>query len=162
MSRINNPDIKAKSDTPGDCSKTYLPPDLCPRRIVNDPAKIYGAEATWARFPRFLICLQDVDLERTETMKNPVLASLAASTLLATGLPAMAAPQLPITTSPSIVEKARHDCRWVDNRWTERRGDKVIVCRPHRPSGRHWIWHREGNRFGWWNSQRRVWHYNAW
>ena len=95
-------------------------------------------------------------------MKSFVFASLAAVPLLAAAVPASAAPQLPTIDSVSIVEKARHDCRWVDNKWTYRRGDKVIVCRPHRPSGRGWTWHREGNRFGWYNNQRRQWHYNAW
>lgn len=95
-------------------------------------------------------------------MKKLVLASLLVAPLLATGTPALAAPLLPITSTTSIIEKARHDCRWVNNRWTERRGDRVVVCRPHRPEGGGWNWRREGNRFGWWNTGRRQWHYNAW
>lgn len=95
-------------------------------------------------------------------MKRFVLASFLAVPALVAALPAAAAPQLPITSSQSIVEQARHDCRWVNNKWTERRGDKVVVCRPHRPEGRGWTWHREGNRFGWWNTGRRSWHHNAW
>jgi hypothetical protein len=46
--------------------------------------------------------------------------------------------------------------------WTYRRGDKVVVCRPMRPSGRGWIWHREGNRYGWYHSSRKAWHNDRW
>lgn len=95
-------------------------------------------------------------------MKRFVLANLLTLPALIAGLPASAAPQLPVVTSQSVVEKARHDCRWVDNKWTVRRGDKVVVCRPHRPQGGGWSWHREGNRYGWWHGGRKSWHHNAW
>ena len=78
-------------------------------------------------------------------------------------IPAMAAPSPGmVAKSESPVIQARADCAWVNNRWTYRKGDKVLVCRPDRPSGRGWVWHKEGNRFGWWNSGRREWHHKAW
>ncbi len=90
---------------------------------------------------------------------------LTAAPLLAFATSASAAPSMPTPptdTPTSIVEKARADCRWVDNKWTYQRGDKRLECRPNRPSGRGWNWHREGNRFGWYNNGRKSWHFNAW
>lgn len=99
-------------------------------------------------------------------MKKFVLLSmLSAAPLL--GLVATSASAAPTMTVPTIaaesmIEKARNDCRWVDNKWTYQRGDKRLVCRPNRPSGNGWRWHREGQRFGWYQPNRRTWHYNAW
>ena len=80
--------------------------------------------------------------------------------------PAVAAPlvseKLPGDSAVQQVQAFHRDCRWVDNRWTYRRGDKVVVCRPMRPSGRGWIWHREGNRYGWYHSGRKAWHNERW
>ncbi len=81
------------------------------------------------------------------------------------GTQATAAPVAPATATPpqsSLVESVRSDCRWVDNKWTYQRGDKRLVCRPNRPSGSRWTWHREGQRQGWYQSGRRQWHHNAW
>jgi hypothetical protein len=75
--------------------------------------------------------------------------------------PAVAMPQLPVVGAPSAIEKIRADCRWVDNKWTYRKGDKVLECRPDSP-GRGWIWHREGTRFGWYHPGRKEWHYKNW
>ena len=78
-------------------------------------------------------------------------------------MPALAAPQVPAAaTGTSLVEKARADCVWVNNKWTYRRGDKVLVCRPDRPRGSGWAWHTEGNRSGWFHNKRREWHNKAW
>jgi hypothetical protein len=80
-------------------------------------------------------------------------------------LPAAAGPGLPnagLANMPSIVDAIRTDCVWVDNRWTYQRGDKRLVCRPNRPEGRDWNWHREGNRYGWYNPRNKSWHYNNW
>lgn len=80
-------------------------------------------------------------------------------------MPASAAPvaQFPAAISEQpFVERARSDCRWVDNKWTYQKGDKRWVCRPDRPQGRGWSWHREGQRFGWYQRERRAWHHNAW
>ncbi len=87
---------------------------------------------------------------------------------LATGMlsmamagPAFAAPPMTrsavLATSP-LVEQVRSDCRWVDNKWTYQRGDKRLVCRPDRPTGRGWNWHTEGDRTGWYHPGRRIWH----
>jgi len=77
-------------------------------------------------------------------------------------LAAPGAPALDSRPASSLVEKARSDCRWVDNKWTYQRGDKRLVCRPDRPSGRGWIWNRDGVRFGWYHPGRQAWHHNAW
>ncbi|MEQ1696952.1 MAG: hypothetical protein ABL901_14040 [Hyphomicrobiaceae bacterium] len=96
--------------------------------------------------------------------KYVILSALAAMPMLAiASIPASAL----TVTSPGIahetlIEKARSDCRWVDNKWTYQRGDKRLVCRPDRPRGKGWGWHREGNRFGWYQSRGKRWHHNAW
>jgi hypothetical protein len=95
-------------------------------------------------------------------MKRLMTGLAIATPLLVAALPATAAPQIQPLPSTSVVEPARADCRWVDNKWTYQRGDKRIVCRPNRPSGRDWTWRREGPRFGWYNNSRRAWNYNAW
>jgi hypothetical protein len=78
--------------------------------------------------------------------------------------PASAAPVLnqPLGITHQLVESVRRDCAWVDNKWTYQRGDKRLVCRPDRPSGRGWSWHREGNRFGWYLPREKRWNHNAW
>ena len=90
--------------------------------------------------------------------------------LLAVGMasaPAMAAPVTgsAMTADHSMVQNVQafhKDCAWVDNKWTYRRGDKVVVCRPHRPSGSGWTWRREGPRFGWYHTGRKAWHNDKW
>ena len=100
-------------------------------------------------------------------MKTFVLTSLL-SVVPALGLtstPASAAPSAPtraMAADGSLVDKIRADCTWVDNKWTYQRGDKRLVCRPDRPSGEGWRWHREGMRYGWYHSGRKAWHHNAW
>src|SRR6478672_634502 len=82
--------------------------------------------------------------------------------------PALAAPLSPATGSTAAtsgvqkVQAFHRDCAWVDNKWTYRRGDKVVVCRPMRPPGRGWIWHRGGNRYGWYHSGRKAWYSDRW
>lgn len=54
------------------------------------------------------------------------------------------------------------NCAWNNGRWVVDLGrGKIVVCRPVRP-GREWSWHREGNREGWWDRRRHVWHYQKW
>ena len=65
----------------------------------------------------------------------------------------------------SLVEQAqafRRDCVWINNGWRYKRGASYVVCRPNRPSGRGWVWHREGDRYGWWDPRRRAWHHRDW
>ena len=95
-------------------------------------------------------------------MKKLLLTSMLATPAMALALPAIAAPQMPVTSAPSIVEQARADCAWVNNKWTYRRGDKMLVCRPDRPRGSGWSWYREGNREGWYHNKRREWNHKAW
>lgn len=81
------------------------------------------------------------------------------------GAPAVAAP---LIRAPAIEDAAppivqiRSDCHWVDNKWTYQRGDKRLVCRPDRPRGNSWRWHREGTRYGWYNPGRKSWHNRNW
>ena len=95
-------------------------------------------------------------------MNKTVFAALLASAVAMPGVSAMAAPQLPLTAAPSIVENVRADCVWVNNKWTYKKGDKMLVCRPDRPRGSGWSWYREGGREGWYNKKRREWHYKGW
>lgn len=95
--------------------------------------------------------------------KTIYLAGMATALVLGFAANASAAPLLPtVGDSTSLVEKARADCKWVNNKWTYRKGDKTLVCRPDRPSGKGWVWHKEGNRFGWWNPKRKSWGFNGW
>ena len=87
---------------------------------------------------------------------------LTAGALFALASPAFAVPALPAPQQDTLVQNARSDCRWVDNKWTYRKGDKTLVCRPDRPSGRGWNWHREGGREGWYHGTRKAWHFNNW
>jgi len=88
--------------------------------------------------------------------------------LLATGaIFALASPAFAVTVTSApvrtnLIENVRSDCRWVDNKWTYQRGDKRLVCRPDRPSGNGWGWHREGNRFGWYHAKRKEWNHTNW
>ena len=91
---------------------------------------------------------------------------LSTAFILASGLaltPASAAPigvnaqQLPA----SNVLQVRADCSWVNGGWFYRNGARFVVCRPDSP-GRGYRWHREGNRFGWYNSSRREFHHRNW
>ena len=96
--------------------------------------------------------------------KLAILSALAALPLLALASGSASALTVgsPGSAAESLVIKARHDCRWVDNKWTYQRGDKRLVCRPDRPRGGGWSWHTEGNRFGWYHGRDRRWHHNAW
>ena len=98
--------------------------------------------------------------------KLALLCMLTAAPILGlAGTSASAGPSIDnpvIGAQQSLVEKARSDCRWVDNKWTYQRGDKMLVCRPDRPSGNGWNWHHEGNRFGWYHGGRKTWHNNSW
>src|SRR4051812_40489273 len=102
------------------------------------------------RQPRAVTCGRPF-LVRNETVLSPLeQASLEETTmkrylvlpLLAVGMvsaPAMAAPLMgsAMTADHSMVQNVQgfhKDCAWVDNKWTYRRGDKFVVCRPHRPS----------------------------
>jgi hypothetical protein len=93
-----------------------------------------------------------------------ILSALAAMPLLAiASIPASALTVAsPGVNHGTIVQQARRDCMWVDNKWTYQRGDKRLVCRPDRPDGKGWGWHREGNRFGWYQSREKRWHNNVW
>ena len=97
-------------------------------------------------------------------MKNYLMLSSVLISLAAAGSPATAAPlsTVPTVAVDSIVEKTQRfhrDCRWVNNRWTYQRGDKALVCRPHRPRGAGWAWRRDGDRQGWYHPRRKAWHY---
>ena len=74
------------------------------------------------------------------------LALLATLPLLALTAPPATAAMPPLASQGSgalsLVELARSDCKWVDNKWTYQRGDKRLVCRPNRPTGKGWGWHQ--------------------
>jgi hypothetical protein len=65
-------------------------------------------------------------------------------------------------TLVETVQVLRRNCTWVNNGWFYRRGGNYVVCRPYRPLGRGWTWHREGNRYGWYQPARKRWHYDRW
>ena len=74
----------------------------------------------------------------------------------ATAAPLAGVPNIAAETVIEKVQAFHRDCRLVDNKWTYRRGDKVVVCRPHRPDGRGWSWRREGPRVGWYQRAGRT------
>lgn len=96
-------------------------------------------------------------LAMTAAISLPLLAAISAPASAA--MPSIAASEAGNTT---LIEKARSDCTWVDNKWTYQKGDKRLVCRPNRPAGKGWGWHREGNRQGWYHATRKAWHNLAW
>ena len=98
--------------------------------------------------------------------KFVVLSILTAAPVLGLASSSFAAPPSPqiqdLARQNSYVEKVRRDCVWVDNKWTYERGGKRLVCRPDRPTGLGWQWHREGERYGWYHGARREWHNRNW
>ena len=99
--------------------------------------------------------------------------SMLAGAMFAIGMfavPANAAPLPGPGTAPesaSLVEQAQgwryhRSCVWVNGGWHYGSPGKYLVCRPHRPSGRGWVWHSEGGRHGWYHQQRKDWHHNKW
>ena len=85
------------------------------------------------------------------------------------GAPAVAAPMPAPGTAPestSLIESVKwryhRSCVWVNGGWYYGSPGKYIVCRPHRPHGRDWVWYQDGGRHGWYHKHRRVWHYNKW
>ncbi|MEZ5852471.1 MAG: hypothetical protein R3D68_17705 [Hyphomicrobiaceae bacterium] len=93
--------------------------------------------------------------------------ALAVLVPAAHALPKVAAGDLG-STSENLVEqvqagwKYHRSCVWLGNGWGYRHRGKVIVCRPHRPRGGHWVWHSEGGRQGWYDQRRRSWHHRKW
>ncbi len=101
------------------------------------------------------------------------LVSALAANALALGILMPAAQALPKVagsdlgaTGHGLVEQVQwryhRSCVWLGNGWGYRHRGKVVVCRPHRPRGRHWVWHSQGGRHGWYDSRRRAWHHNKW
>ena len=97
-------------------------------------------------------------------------ASYFTAGMLAIGLstsPVVAGPGSGLASSEkrtAIVEtvQAYHrDCAWVNSGWHYKNRDKYVVCRPQHP-GRGYVWHREGQRFGWYHPGRKHWHHNNW
>jgi len=87
---------------------------------------------------------------------------LTAGAMLGLASPAFALSALPAPERTPIIEQVRADCAWVDNKWTYKKGDKMLVCRPDRPRGAGWIWHREGGREGWYHKTRREFFHKNW
>jgi hypothetical protein len=91
---------------------------------------------------------------------------LIVSALIAIGTVSTAASAAPAglaTGAPlvPVAESVRSDCSWINGGWFYRNGSRFVVCRPDRP-GRGYNWHREGNRFGWYDGRRREWHHRNW
>ncbi len=92
---------------------------------------------------------------------------LAAAGLMACAsvTPAAAVPLSPTSPAadvPSLVAQAQgyhKNCIWVNNGWGYHSGGKVLVCRPYRPHGTGWSWHKEGNKHGWYHAKRKSWHH---
>jgi hypothetical protein len=85
-----------------------------------------------------------------------------------TGTAVSAAPLGVTPANPAVGEtlvdqvQYRRDCIWVNGGWYYGRPGKYLVCKPYRPYGRGWIWHKEGHRHGWYHPHRKHWHYNKW
>lgn len=70
----------------------------------------------------------------------------------------------PVTGASLVHETApwryHRGCSWRDGRWVVDLGaGKLVVCRPNRPRGGSWMWHREGGREGWWDRRHKRWHH---
>lgn len=91
---------------------------------------------------------------------------LAGSIFLTAASPVFAAPGAGLTPAarPTLVETTQgyhRNCTWVNGGWHYKNGSRHLVCRPYSP-GRGYIWHREGNRFGWYHTARKEWHHKNW
>ena len=87
---------------------------------------------------------------------------LATGALCALATQASAHVSMPAPARAQIVDSVRADCMWVDNKWTYKRGDKMLVCRPDRPRGAGWTWYRDGGREGWYHKSRKEWSHKNW
>lgn len=100
-------------------------------------------------------------------MKYSVTA--AGLALLGATVPASAIPLS--DRAPAQAQSVVHDiaswryhnnCGWRGGRWVvDLGGGKLVICRPNRP-GRDYVWRDEGPRHGWYNRNRKVWHFNNW
>ena len=99
--------------------------------------------------------------------------SMLAGAALALGFFGSAANAAPLpgpSTAPqstSLVEQTQgwryhRSCVWVNGGWHYGQPGKYLVCRPHRPAGRGWVWYSEGGRHGWYHPHRKHWHHNKW
>ncbi len=99
-------------------------------------------------------------------MRMASIITAAVLTVAAAG----SASALPQTAKPdgatSLVQQTaswryHRGCSWRDGRWVVDIGaGKIVVCRPNRPSGKYWEWHREGGREGWWDRRHKRWHHH--
>ena len=82
---------------------------------------------------------------------------LAGLSTSATALPLPAAgTAAPSAVEPVAVWRYHAKCGWREGRWVVDLGaGKLVVCRPNRP-GKAWVWHKEGNREGWWDRRRKA------
>ena len=96
---------------------------------------------------------------------NGLLASALA--IVVTGSPATAGLSAAYSRDAggrSLVETVQsyhRDCGWKSNGWFYQRGGANVACRPKNP-GRGYVWHREGERFGWYHRGDKRWHHNNW
>ena len=135
----------------------------CALPVVPSSNVSEGTRSVLQRFATAVVSMCNLE---SFMKKFVVLSFLAATPVLGLAGSSIAAPPSPqiqdYGRQNSLVEKVRRDCVWVDNRWTYERGGKRLVCRPDRPTGLGWQWHREGERYGWYHGARRSWHYNNW
>lgn len=113
------------------------------------------------------------------TIRSRVAAALLVGGLLVGGVlaggvmagPALAGPMpgpAAAPAAPGLVEtvasyKYHRSCTWANGAWGyKNRHGKIVVCRPRKPFGRYWIWHSESGRHGWYNRQKKSWHYQKW
>jgi hypothetical protein len=98
------------------------------------------------------------------------LTHVLAAGLLAVGLGAVSASASPSSgllganENTSLVEHAQgyhRNCGWMNNGWFYERGGSRVACRPLNP-GRGYVWHREGQRYGWYHTGDRRWHHQNW
>lgn len=99
------------------------------------------------------------------TLGLAVLATIGAAALStnATAVPLPAAGNdVTSAVEPVATWRYHRSCGWRGGRWVvDLGGGKLVVCRPNRP-GKNWMWHREGNREGWWDRRRKAWHNDKW
>ncbi len=101
-------------------------------------------------------------MNTTTSMLSGGLVALALATS-----PALASPSsalLKFDQQPTLVQTVQgyqRNCGWTNNGWFYQHRGSRMACRPRNP-GRGYVWHREGQRYGWYHAAQKRWHHTNW
>lgn len=103
------------------------------------------------------------------------MTKIAATSFISAGLLAFGLAASPVLAGPSSallssdkgaslvepVQAYQRNCGWMNNGWFYQHRGSHVACRPPHP-GRGYVWHREGQRYGWYHTAQKRWHHTNW